>query len=397
MTCEVAVMNTRGIALAADSAVALDDGDKVYNGAEKLFQLAPSAPVGIMTYGAAGLMGVPWETVIAGYARRLGDRRFETLDEYFGDLVEFIEGARPMFPESVQRDRLRRHATGIWKRLYADELDTRMKKRHGKNGRDRNALLLQLIRDDHEKWRQYPPLNGLGDEFADRALAEHGTMLDQVERDVFGTTEHPDEIREGLRTTLRYFLTRGAFTGDDDTGLVIAGMGEAEPFPSLLHCRVGTITLDRLKIMKVDHTSITHECTASVTPFAQRYLIDMIVGGIHPNLAGELPGMMERSLHAGRKKKRSALADAEANGPTDRFRDLLEAEIREKYSDPFITAVAALPRHDLAVLAESLVNLTAIRTRISANQKETVRGPIDVAVLSKGAGFVWVRRKSLAA
>ena len=70
--------------------------------------------------------------------------------------------------------------------------------------------------------------------------------------------------------------------------------------------------------------------------------------------------------------------------------------MHERYSDPFMTAGAALPRHDLAALAESLVNLTAFRTRISANQKETVGGPIDVAVLSKGAGFVWVKRKKLA-
>ena len=53
MTCEVAVMNTRGIALAADSAVTLGDGQKIYHSAEKLLQLAPSAPVGIMTFGSA--------------------------------------------------------------------------------------------------------------------------------------------------------------------------------------------------------------------------------------------------------------------------------------------------------------------------------------------------------
>jgi len=37
MTCEVIVMNQRGIALAADSAVTLGSGDKIYHSAEKLF------------------------------------------------------------------------------------------------------------------------------------------------------------------------------------------------------------------------------------------------------------------------------------------------------------------------------------------------------------------------
>jgi hypothetical protein len=54
MTCEVAVMNKRGIALAADSAVTLGNGKKIYHTAEKLFSLSPSLPVAIMTYGAVG-------------------------------------------------------------------------------------------------------------------------------------------------------------------------------------------------------------------------------------------------------------------------------------------------------------------------------------------------------
>ena len=45
MTCEVAVMNNRGIALATDSAVTLDEGNKVYHTADKLFSLSPAVPV----------------------------------------------------------------------------------------------------------------------------------------------------------------------------------------------------------------------------------------------------------------------------------------------------------------------------------------------------------------
>jgi len=60
MTCEVAVMHKRGVALAADSAVTLGDGHKVYHSADKLFQIS-SAPVGVMTYGIDEIMGVPWE------------------------------------------------------------------------------------------------------------------------------------------------------------------------------------------------------------------------------------------------------------------------------------------------------------------------------------------------
>ncbi|MFI5090616.1 MAG: hypothetical protein ACHP7P_11200 [Terriglobales bacterium] len=54
--------------------------------------------------------------------------------------------------------------------------------------------------------------------------------------------------------------------------------------------------------------------------------------------------------------------------------------------------VGDLPKDDLAAMAESLVNLTSFKRRITA-EMETVGGPIDVAVISKGDGFVWIKRK----
>ena len=43
-------------------------------------------------------------------------------------------------------------------------------------------------------------------------------------------------------------------------------------------------------------------------------------------------------------------------------------------------------------MAASLVNLNSFKKRISMNI-ETVGGPVDVAVISKGDGFIWIDRK----
>ena len=43
-------------------------------------------------------------------------------------------------------------------------------------------------------------------------------------------------------------------------------------------------------------------------------------------------------------------------------------------------------------MAESLVNLTMFKQKVSMHA-ETVGGPIDVAIISKGDGFVWIKRK----
>jgi ribosomal protein L3 len=54
--------------------------------------------------------------------------------------------------------------------------------------------------------------------------------------------------------------------------------------------------------------------------------------------------------------------------------------------------VSLLPKDELANLAESLVALTSLHRKVSRDL-ETVGGPIDVAIISKGDGFIWVKRK----
>ena len=128
MTCEVAVMNKRGIALAADSAVTLGNGKKIYHTAEKLFSLSPSIPVAIMTFGAADMMNVPWETVVKIYAQKLDSRRFDTLDQYAKDFLSFIESATSLFPPEDQKSHVEGAVRAVWSGLYRDKLSNHIKR-----------------------------------------------------------------------------------------------------------------------------------------------------------------------------------------------------------------------------------------------------------------------------
>ena len=57
-----------------------------------------------------------------------------------------------------------------------------------------------------------------------------------------------------------------------------------------------------------------------------------------------------------------------------------------------MSIVSLLPKEELAEMAETLVSLTSFKRRMTP-EAETVGGPIDVAVISKGDGLVWVKRK----
>ncbi|TGV05567.1 hypothetical protein E4695_15955, partial [Alcaligenaceae bacterium 429] len=90
MTAEIVIMNKHGVALAADSAVSVGT-QKVYNTANKLFSLSKSHPVGIMIYGNATFMGIPWETIIKKYRKdHLQRNSFDTLKEYSDDFLNYL-------------------------------------------------------------------------------------------------------------------------------------------------------------------------------------------------------------------------------------------------------------------------------------------------------------------
>src|ERR1700693_5348945 len=145
MTCEVAVMNKRGISLAADSAVTVGDGQKIYHTAEKLFSLSPSVPVGIMTFGAADIMGVPWVTIIKIYTEKLGKRRLDKLEQYPKDFFRFIEGATALFPAEDQQANIPGVVHAAWSKLYREKLPKQLPA-----GGTLTALLADTIRDDHK-------------------------------------------------------------------------------------------------------------------------------------------------------------------------------------------------------------------------------------------------------
>lgn len=94
------------------------------------------------------------------------------------------------------------------------------------------------------------------------------------------------------------------------------------------------------------------------------------------------------------QEQRDAQAELIRIGRTiiDEFDGTWAAWEHRRFVGPVLDIVGDLPKDDLAAMAESLVNLTSFKRRITA-EAETVGGPIDVAVISKGDGFVWIKRK----
>ncbi|REC51043.1 hypothetical protein DRF62_17905, partial [Chryseobacterium piscium] len=91
MTAEIGILNKTAIVLAGDSAVTIGDGKKIYNTANKIFQLTEYGTVGIMIYNQSNWMGIPLETIIKTYSKQNGTKTYKTLEEYANSFFNFLE------------------------------------------------------------------------------------------------------------------------------------------------------------------------------------------------------------------------------------------------------------------------------------------------------------------
>ena len=125
--------------------------------------------------------------------------------------------------------------------------------------------------------------------------------------------------------------------------------------------------------------------------FAQIAEMRAFIDGIHPNYALVLRHLVRSLLQRTSQSNPEALEALVQQFLTD-----LDEHAAERYRQSIYDAVAYLPKDELAAMAESLVSLTAFKQRVTpvvTGGDESVAGPIDVAVLSKGDGFVWIKCK----
>ena len=73
------------------------------------------------------------------------------------------------------------------------------------------------------------------------------------------------------------------------------------------------------------------------------------------------------------------------------FENLIKSII-DIYSYPILVNLTALPKNELINMCELLIRITSLKRKVSRGLT-TVGGDIDVALISNGDGFIWVKRK----
>lgn len=402
-------MNKYAVVIAADSAVTTASGngkERYSKGGNKIFQLSRFEPVGVMIYGSAMLDGVPWEIIIKNFRDKLGNTKHGTLQSYATAFFDFVKSASFFFPQADLDlnlfERARRSALDLMKVARASNSDI--------------GDGTKVLAERQTAWNAF--VQGLSNELNSRMM--HPCITDGAIDDVVV------EVREQLTNDpafVQYLAEEGLtdvmpieslaelacsylFKCFDrvlpQTGIVFSGFGEDQYFPAVIKFEVYGFLKNDFIYTKDDNNSreVSHDEASGIFQFAMASSIDTFTTGVGLDTFSEVHRAYRDSatalvtevlgvhdIHALPPDFDQTLATSASTFADDWFNKMLA-----KHYHPMKRVIASLPIQEMVHLAETLIVLQSLKERITTHS-ESVGGPVDVAVITKSEGLVWIKRK----
>jgi hypothetical protein len=401
MTAVTGILNKNGVALAAESAITVSgfQNRKVYNSANKIFTLSKYQPVGIAIYNDAHFMGIPWEIIIKEYREKIDKQSFDTLKEYRDDFFSWLKSMNYFTDDETQRQSLLTDLI-TFTQIAINDAD--------KNAQDKSFSyqdrLVQVLNDFLDKIQNHNRVESLKDLKEDETKKIIKSQVPQIiEMLKYSLKEDFEEkiLSDPLVNSYYEYLKHDQFI-TNTTGLIFTGYGKQELFPRLLSVEVSFVIHNQLRY-RYDTTNdavVSNNDHAFIKPFAQTDVINTILQGISPQLQQVTSNVFKDFIQSFINQLGSVMPEGfseqlnqfDVNKYVNEYQSKINDIIKKRYVTPLMDAVSQLSKEDLAEMVESLVYLTYLKKRFTMAE-ESVGGPVDVAVITKGDGFIWIKRK----
>lgn len=366
--------------------------------------------MGIMIYNSASFMATPWETIIKVYRKQLGGTSFSTLKEYEQDFIAFLRAKNFYTDAETQTEFLENFSLDVINSIINEITLQNKGLIENPLPESRQQFLILLEAQFDNLISNWGGLKEFCLEFLDYTIEMFTAYSEQVFERINqlrfvnnGIIISPDLLLKMKRAV--YSILKAKEESSNFTGLIFTGFGENEIYPQLIPVNISIVVDNRLRFYVNENraVSISNSVNSAVCPFAQTDVIDTILTGIDPSLDKIYLNNFEMLF----KRYNQAIIDSIGNtNPllTEQIQNLeitaIVNEFRaqnkkiklENYINPLMNAVSNLAKEDLSEMAESLIYLTYLKRRITFAE-ESVGGPVDVAIISKGDGFVWIKRK----
>ena len=370
MTSEILIMNKNAIVMATDSAVTVDN-KKSYMGVNKLFLLSNDPPMGIMIFGSANFVNVSLETLIKEYREQTDFKELSNINNIKEDFIEYLSGI-----------------------CQEDDFSRNLKN-------DLANFKKLLLREDH-------PENFFN--YSDNAEIFSFLEEDEFNIDV-GFKRLVQELKEkgvtvDVTTLKKCFSNMIALSS---TGIVIAGFNQDDFFPSYISFNLIAKQGNKVIIKDID-SQVNYDGNV-IIPFAQKDVITTFISGIDYTLENGIVNYFSNFMDLYSEeivaaiKSNKNINENDLNNVLKEIRDVKNSNemriedfvknidiFKKGIYSPILESVGVLPKEDLSSLAESLIHITSLKRKI-ASDLESVGGDVDVAIISKGDGFIWKKRK----
>ena len=407
MTSEVIVMNKNGIALAADSAATLFPQRQTFYSHNKIFSLSKNFPVGIMIHEKLRINGIPWETIIKMYRQAHNKCGFDRLEEYMEHIVSFLTNSNTIFNQDNRELYWVCDVLNYMERLGAEIEQawhhTLRRMHHNHAGISLRRFGREFIQARIDYLRTCPDIP----DFSENIRPHLKAALDTFDIGRLEKSFNLYPLAQLEWAQIKELISLLTLKNDFSLGhsvVVLAGFGEEDIFPVTVTARMGGYYFGTIK-SEIEHAhKISSHNQAQIIPYASTDTVSSFLKGVHPNYEAfsltETYTMIDRILNDFMQylnftpkpdDKRFIHDLTEEYFKTYKHR--LTNHILHDHIEPVIESIRFVPKNNLATVAESLVHVTSFRTSVQPDTLP-VGGEIDVALISKGDGFIWMKRKN---
>ncbi len=355
-------MNQDVIALAADSAITVDS-EKTYNGVNKIFMLSNDPPMGIMIFGLAKFENISMETLIKEYSKKTD---FEKLKNIINIKKDFLEYLSKVTPTTRIDEFLDYHLENFKEELNQQKNICGEKEFYEFIKDFSNVEIFESLKNAFESEKYTKKFEKLIKEY--------------------------DETKININNLKKCFCS---YITNISTGVIIAGFNKEDMFPSCVSFNIIGNIND--KILYCNMGTKLNYSEPLILPFAQTDVISTYLSGIDENIEDQLKQEFEQLIKIYTSKIYNAQSTKELEEVNDikkllinKFNDNINI-LKKDFYLPILETVDSLPKEELGNLASTMIEITSLKRKIDSNL-ESVGGNIDVALISKGDGFIWKKR-----
>ena len=364
MTTEIVITNREGIAMAADSTqtITSESGpEKTYPYGNKLFAVSYNHPIGIMVYNNSSYYGTPWETLIKFHRKEIANKKYNRLREYVDDFIAFIE--KQSIPIEIQKS-----VTYSSFLTFHIIIKKDIGSLFGTEYEITEELIVRYFNNVLENLQENTTHKNINDDkFIEEIMNERDVIQDLIQ--IYGIELYKNYTKF-IEEINKLYFERMAHVS---TGIVIAGYGEEESLPTIFEINISECRNNRL-VYSLKEDTDTEGC---VYTFAQCEMVETFLYGVSQNFVDETTRII----------KNNCSSESEQKAITNQIQNIAKSNFNKTAE-----VISILQKPQMATMAETLVNMTSFRKTISLDM-ETVGGPVDVAVISKTEGFIWIKRK----